>query len=67
MLRTKFRGICLPVLEKKTFECFYKIWAWPPSWSCDPYFVIKLSFPYPLMLHIKFHFDWPCSFREEEL
>ena len=23
--------------------------------------------PYPWMLHIKFHFDWPRSFREEDL
>ena len=22
---------------------------------------------YPWMLHIKFHFDWPSSFREEDL
>ena len=22
---------------------------------------------YPGMLHIKFHFDWPSSFREEDL
>ena len=23
--------------------------------------------PYSWMLHIKFHFDWPSSFREEDL
>ena len=23
--------------------------------------------PYPWMLYIKFHFDWPSSFREEDL
>ena len=23
--------------------------------------------PYPWKLHIKFHFDWPSSFREEDL
>ena len=22
---------------------------------------------YPWMLHIKFQFDWPCGFREEDL
>ena len=22
--------------------------------------------PYPWTLHIKFHFDWPSSFREED-
>ena len=26
---------------------FYNIWAWRPSWSCDPDFEIKLSFPLP--------------------
>ena len=23
--------------------------------------------PYPWMLHVKFQFDWPCGFREEDL
>ena len=23
--------------------------------------------PFPWMLHIKFHFDWPRGFREEDL
>ena len=23
--------------------------------------------PYPWTLHVKFHFDWPSSFREEDL
>ena len=23
--------------------------------------------PYPWMLHIKFHFDWPSGFRDEDL
>ena len=40
--------IGLPVLEKKIFECFYHIWAWRPSWPCDPDFAIKLSFPLPM-------------------
>ena len=26
---------------------FYHIWAWRPSWSCDPDFMIKLSMPLP--------------------
>ena len=37
-----------------------------PSWSCDLDFAIKLSFPYPWLLHIKFDFDWPSGFREED-
>ena len=26
---------------------FYLIWAWRPSWSCDPHAVNKLLFPLP--------------------
>ena len=26
---------------------FYHIWAWRPSWSCDPDATNKLSFPLP--------------------
>ena len=39
-----FVKIGLPVLEK-ILKGFYHIWAWPPPWSCDPDFAIKLSFP----------------------
>ena len=27
----------------------------------------KFRSHYPEMLHIKFHFDWPSGFREEDL
>ena len=27
----------------------------------------NICLPYPWMLVIKFHFDWPSSFREEDL
>ena len=27
----------------------------------------NFRFPYPWVLHIKFHFDWPSGFREEDL
>ena len=26
----------------------------------------NFPFPYPWLLHKKFHFDWPSGFREEE-
>ena len=42
-----FVEIRLPVLEKKILKGFYHIWAWRPSWSCDPDAVNKLSFPLP--------------------
>ena len=59
-----------PVLEKKIFEGFYHIWAWRPSWSCDPdaankiskQFKTKFRSPYPRRLHIKFGFDRPSGF-----
>ena len=43
---TSFLEISPP--EKKNFEGFYPITAWPPSWSCDPgHAANKLSFPFP--------------------
>ena len=35
------------VLEKKIFEGFLPLWAWRPSWSCEPDPANKLLFPYP--------------------
>ena len=46
MLHTKFRKIGPTVLEK-IFKGFYHIWAWRPSWSCDPDAANKISFPLP--------------------
>ena len=45
--KPSFVKIGLPVLEKKISEVFYHIWAWRPSWSCDPDVANKLSFPLP--------------------
>ena len=39
--------IGLPVLEKKIFEGVYHLWAWWPSWSCDPDAANKISLPLP--------------------
>ena len=36
------------VLEKKILERSYHIWAWQPTWSCDPDPMNKLSFPHPI-------------------
>ena len=46
---------------------FYHIWAWRPSWSCDPDAANKLSFHLPKEAHIGFGFDWPSGFGEEDL
>ena len=69
MLHTKFRGNRPLVLEKKIFERFLPYMGVPcghlghVTWISRPNFRL----PYPWMLHIKFHFDWPRSFREEDL
>ena len=47
MLHTKFRGNRSSSSGKEDFEGFYHIWAWRPSWSCDPDAANKLSFPLP--------------------
>ena len=31
-----FKVICLLVPKKEIFEDIYHIWAWKPSWLCDP-------------------------------
>ena len=62
-----FVEIGAPVLEKKIFEGFYHIWALRPSWSCDLDLLYTHCSPCLQMLHIKFGFDWPSGFREEDL
>ena len=38
-----FVEIGLPVPEKRFLKGFYHIWAWWPSWSCDPHAANKIS------------------------
>ena len=47
MLHTKFRENRPSGSGEEDFEGFYHIWAWRPSWSCDPDAANKLSFPLP--------------------
>ena len=47
MQHTKFRGNPSTGSGEEDFKCFYHIWAWRPSCSCDPDAVNKLSFPLP--------------------
>ena len=64
MLHTKFRENPPAGSGEEYFlKGFYHIWAWPPSWSCDN----KISFPLPKGLHIKFGFDRPSGFGEEDV
>ena len=49
MLHTKFpENLPASSGERKGFlKGFYHIWAWRPSWSCDPHAANKLSLPLP--------------------
>ena len=38
-----------------------------PSWSCAWTIYINFLSPFPKGLHMKFGFDWPSSFREEDV
>ena len=68
MLHTKFRENRPAGSGGEDFLVVFTIYGgWRPSWSCDLDFVIKLSLPLPMDVEIKFHFDWPSSFREEDL
>ena len=48
---------------------FYLIWACRPSWSYDLHYLYKLLPSHPLIrrLKMKFDFDWPSSFRGENV
>ena len=46
MLHTKFRGN-RSTGSGRFLRGFYHIWAWLPSWSCDPDAANKISFPLP--------------------
>ena len=61
MLHTKFRGN-RPAGSGEDFDGFYHIWAWRPSWSCDPDTANELTFPLPKEVYVKFGFDWPSGF-----
>ena len=46
MLHTKFRGN-RPAGSGDFLKGFYHIWAWRPSWSCNPDAANKISSPLP--------------------
>ena len=39
------RPLALWFWRRRLFKCFYHIWAWQPSGSCDPDAANKLPFP----------------------
>ena len=44
MLHTKFQGHQSIGSGEEDFQGFYRIWAWRPSWSCDPDHLNNFSF-----------------------
>ena len=68
MLHTKFRGNRPTGSGEEDFRVVFTI----DGRGCHFGHVTWISrsnfpLPYPWMLHMKFHFDWPRSFREEDL
>ena len=56
------------VLEKKIFEGFFTIYGHGGHLGHVTWiFYIHISYPFLLMLHIKFGFDWPSGFRREDI
>ena len=52
-------------IPETIFKGFYHIWAWWPSWSCEPEFINKLLFRYPTkVLHVIWFLS-PQQFWEE--
>ena len=45
----------------------YHIWAWRPSWLCDPDAANKISFPLPKEAPYKIWLDRPSGFGEEDV
>ena len=56
MLHNKFHRNRPAGSREEDFEGFYHIWTWQPFWSCDPFHVIKFSFPCTLKLSYKIWF-----------
>ena len=42
------RSMALWFWRRRFLKGFYHIWAWRPSWSCDPDPANKLLFPHPI-------------------
>ena len=68
MLHTKFRGNRPASSGEEDFRVVFTIYGRGGHLGHVTW-ILRSNFrlPYPWMLHIKFHFDWPSSFREEDL
>ena len=68
MLHTKFRENWPAGSGEEDFSVVFTIYG-RGSHLGHVTWISRSNFrlPYPWMLHIKFHFDWPSRFREEDL
>ena len=58
MLHTVFQGHeSISSREENLFLKFFHIWAWQPSWSCDPFHLYKFSFPFSHKLSYELWFQ----------
>ena len=62
-----FLEIDPPVLEKKIFEGFLPYMHGGHLGHVTWIIYIHIGYPFLLMLHIKFGFDWPSGFRGEDV
>ena len=69
MLHTKFRENRHAGSGGEDFECFFFTIYGRGGHFGHVTRISRSNFrsPFPWMLHMKFHFDWPSSFREEDL
>ena len=57
-----------PVPEKKIFEGFFTIYGHGGHLGHVTWIIyIHIGYPFLLMLHIKFGFDWPSGFRGHDV
>ena len=57
-----------PVLEKKIFEGFLPYYGHCGHLGHVTWIIyIYIDYPFLLMLHIKFGFDWPTNFRGDDV
>ena len=56
------------VLDKKIFKGFFSIYSHGGHLGHETWTIyINFRSPFLRMLHMKFGFDWPSGFREEDL
>ena len=65
-MHVKFQDHRFSGSVEEVFKGNNHIWPWRPSWSCDLNHLYNFGSLFPRRFHIKFSFDWPSGFREED-